>query len=73
VAAYTPELEMQSELVRPLTHGFILGADLLGRSLLEVLSSGLSYSLTIALIVTAITSSLGIVMGYLAVKDSGVF
>lgn len=70
---YTPELEMKSELVRPLSDGFILGADLLGRSLLEVLSAGLSYSLTVALVVTTLSSSLGILMGYLAVRSRGSF
>lgn len=65
---YAPLLNMHSELVLPFTHGLILGADLLGRSLLEVLSSGLTYSLTISLIVTCATASIGIFMGYMAVK-----
>lgn len=70
---YSPELHMPLELARPFSHGLILGADLLGRSLLEVLSAGLSYSLTISLIVTAATASIGITMGYLAVKAPGWF
>ena len=65
---YIPVLEMQSELALPFTKGLTLGADLLGRSLLEVLSAGLSYSLTISLIVTIATASIGIFMGYMAVK-----
>jgi ABC-type dipeptide/oligopeptide/nickel transport system permease subunit len=65
---YVPMLDMQSELALPFSKGFVLGADLLGRSLLEVLSAGLTYSLTISLVVTIATASIGILMGYLAVK-----
>lgn len=68
VNPYTPELNMQTELALPFTKGLILGADLLGRSLLEVLSAGLTYSLTLSLIVTISTASIGIVMGYMAIK-----
>ncbi|MGZ3787106.1 MAG: ABC transporter permease [Bacteriovorax sp.] len=70
---YVPELDMRMELVRPLSHGLVLGADLLGRSLLEVLSAGLTYSLTISMIVTLATASIGIFMGYMAVKAPGWF
>jgi ABC-type dipeptide/oligopeptide/nickel transport system permease subunit len=65
---YVPALDMQSELAIPFSKGLILGADLLGRSLLEVLSAGLSYSLTISIIVTVTTAAIGILMGYMAVK-----
>jgi ABC-type dipeptide/oligopeptide/nickel transport system permease subunit len=65
---YVPELHMEMELVPPFSRGLFLGADLLGRSLMEVLSAGLTYSLTISLIVTFLTASIGICMGYLAVK-----
>lgn len=70
---YMPSLDMSAELTKPFTRGYVLGADLLGRSLLEVLSAGLTYSLTLSLIVTCITASMGIVIGYLAVKASKVF
>lgn len=70
---YTPELKMELELALPFTKGLILGADLLGRSLLEVLSAGLTYSLTISMIVTTATASIGILMGYMAVKAPGWF
>jgi ABC-type dipeptide/oligopeptide/nickel transport system permease subunit len=70
---YVPELHMPLELAKPFSQGLILGADLLGRSLLEVLSAGLSYSLTISLIVTISTATIGITMGYLAVKAPGWF
>lgn len=65
---YMPELDMQLELALPFTKGLTLGADLLGRSLLEVLSAGLTYSLTLSLIVTLATASIGILMGYMAIK-----
>ena len=68
---YVPTLDMPSELALPFSKGLILGADLLGRSLLEVLSAGLAYSLTISLIVTISTASIGILMGYMAVKGPG--
>jgi ABC-type dipeptide/oligopeptide/nickel transport system permease subunit len=65
---YSPTLDMHLELALPFSHGLILGADLLGRSLLEVLSAGLTYSLSISLIVTIATASIGVLMGYMAVK-----
>ncbi len=68
---YKPIIEMQNELARPLTHHLIFGADLLGRSLLEVLSAGLSYSLSVSLVVTLTTASFGILIGYLAIKAPG--
>lgn len=68
---YVPLLEMQNELALPFSKGLVLGADLLGRSLLEVLSAGLAYSLTISIIVTIATASIGIFMGYMAVKAPG--
>ena len=67
---YEPELLLQNELKKPMEDGLLLGADLLGRSLLEVLSAGLSYSLTVGIVVTFLTSSLGIIIGYLAVRSS---
>lgn len=65
---YVPTLDMQTELAMPFSKGLFLGADLLGRSLLEVLSAGLTYSLTVSVIVTVATASIGILMGYMAVK-----
>lgn len=65
---YSPSLDMHQELALPFSQGLVLGADLLGRSLLEVLSAGLTYSLTISMIVTMATASIGILMGYMAVK-----
>ena len=70
---YVPILDMKTELALPFSKGLILGADLLGRSLLEVLSAGLTYSLTISIIVTVATASVGIIMGYMAVRAPGWF
>ena len=68
---YLPTLDIQSELILPFSKGYFLGADLLGRSLLEVLSAGLAYSLTVSIIVTCSCASLGILMGYMSVKAPG--
>lgn len=65
---YTPQIHLETELARPFANGFSLGSDYLGRSLIEVLSAGLSYSLTLSLVVTIITTSIGIIFGYLAIK-----
>lgn len=70
---YVPELDMRLELALPFSKGLFLGADLLGRSLLEVLSAGLTYSLSISLVVTSATAAIGILMGYMAVKSPGWF
>lgn len=70
---YMPALDMSAELMSPFSNRYVLGADLLGRSLLEVLSAGLTYSLTLSFIVTAITASMGILIGYLAVKANRLF
>jgi ABC-type dipeptide/oligopeptide/nickel transport system permease subunit len=68
ISPYAPEMNLELELSHPFTHGLILGADLMGRSLLEVLSAGLSYSLLVALIVTSFTATIGMTVGYLSVK-----
>ncbi len=65
---YEPVLKMDLELARPFSRGLILGADLLGKSMLESLSAGLSYSLLVAFAVTCATSTLGLILGYLSVK-----
>jgi ABC-type dipeptide/oligopeptide/nickel transport system permease subunit len=65
---YIPEMNLKMELSAPLSHNLILGSDIMGRSLLEVLSAGLSYSLLIAFVVTVLTASIGMVFGYLSVK-----
>jgi len=70
---YIPEMNLEMELAAPFSHGLILGADLMGRSLLEVLSAGLSYSLLVAIVVTFFTASIGMTIGYLSVKANSTF
>jgi ABC-type dipeptide/oligopeptide/nickel transport system permease subunit len=65
---YIPEMNLRLELASPFSHGLVLGADLMGRSLVEVLSAGLSYSLLVAFIVTSATASIGMAIGYLSVR-----
>lgn len=67
---YFPAMNLQNELALPFEKNLILGADLQGRSLLEVLSEGLAYTITISIAITCITSSIGIVVGYLAAKSN---
>jgi ABC-type dipeptide/oligopeptide/nickel transport system permease subunit len=70
---YSPNLNIKDELILPFTNNYILGTDLLGRSLMEVLSAGLSYSLVISIVVTLITSMIGISFGYLAARGTALW
>jgi ABC-type dipeptide/oligopeptide/nickel transport system permease subunit len=64
---YVPAMNLSLELAKPFSHGLLLGADLMGRSMVEVLSTGLSYSLIVSLIVTSVTASIGLILGYLSI------
>jgi peptide/nickel transport system permease protein len=64
---YLPEMDIRSELIRPMTSGYFLGTDLYGRSLFEVLSTGLVYSLSVALLVSISCVIIGIIVGYVSV------
>ncbi len=58
-----PIADMRTELLSPMSEGFILGTDIYGRSLLGMLSAGVAYSLAFAL-ATAFTSAvIGIAAG----------
>ena len=59
--------DMTKELLPPFKHGYILGTDIYGRSILEILSKGLSYSLGVAFLVSLTSSAIGVTMGYLSV------
>tara|TARA_R110002072_G_scaffold534_1_gene3432 strand:+ start:43654 stop:44490 length:837 start_codon:yes stop_codon:yes gene_type:complete len=63
---YFPSYDITQELL-PLGGKYLLGTDIYGRSIFEVLSSGLIYSLTVSLIVSFACAAIGIVMGYLSV------
>ncbi len=69
---YFPVTDMTKELVFPGNHGFLLGTDIYGRSVVEILSAGLAYSLGVSLLVSLTSASIGIVIGYLSVTGSNV-
>lgn len=64
---YFPPSDIKKELFSPLENGYLLGTDLYGRSLFQVLSAGLFYSLGIGLTISFLSASIGIVIGYLSV------
>ena len=67
---YFPKSDMTIELLSPGTNGFLLGTDIYGRSIVEILSAGLSYSLSISLIVSLSSATIGIIIGYLSVTGN---
>lgn len=67
---YFPESDMTLELIGPGSNGFFLGTDIYGRSIIEILSAGLSYSLSISLLVSLTSATIGIVIGYLSVTGN---
>jgi peptide/nickel transport system permease protein len=66
MSPYSPDQDLERELFAPLSPGLLLGSDVYGRSLAEILSQGLLYSLTISLTVSFLSCSLGIVIGHLS-------
>jgi peptide/nickel transport system permease protein len=64
---YFPPSDIKKELFSPLEKGYFLGTDLYGRSLFQVLSAGLFYSLGIGLTISFLSAGIGIVVGYLSV------
>jgi len=67
---YFPESDMTKELLRPGVGGFFLGTDIYGRSIIEILSAGLAYSLGISFTVSFTTATIGIIIGYLSVTGN---
>lgn len=67
---YLPFSDIRMELVPPLTKHYFLGTDIYGRSLFEILSSGLNYSLTIGIVVTSLCTFFGVIIGYLSVTGN---
>lgn len=67
---YRPSMDIRKELWAPGTEGYLLGTDLFGRSVFEVLSTGLIYSVTVAVFVSASCVIIGIIIGYLSVVGS---
>ncbi|EQC46303.1 ABC transporter, permease protein [Bacteriovorax sp. BSW11_IV] len=67
---YLPIATISNELLSP-SSLFPLGTDIYGRSLLEVISEGLIYSLTLAIIVSFIAAAIGIIIGYITAEGRG--
>lgn len=67
---YIPIAKISNELQAP-SKSFIFGTDIYGRSLFEVISQGLIYSLTLAMIVSFCAASIGIVIGYVTAEGKG--
>lgn len=63
---YFPQGNIRAELIEPFSHGYFLGTDLFGRSLFQVLSAGLNYSLGIGLTISFFSAGIGIVIGYIS-------
>jgi ABC-type dipeptide/oligopeptide/nickel transport system permease subunit len=69
---YLPFSDIRMELVPPLSKSYLLGTDIYGRSLFEILSSGLNYSLTIGIVVTSLCTFFGVIIGYLSVTGNNI-
>lgn len=63
---YSPTSIISNELFKPLTDGYVLGTDINGRSLFEVLSVGLVYTVGISLLISSSACLIGILIGYLS-------
>lgn len=61
---YIPSASIERDLFLPFTHGHLLGTDIYGRSLLEVLTKGLGYSLSVSVLVSFLSSSIGLLVGF---------
>lgn len=66
----SPSMDMSLELVGLFDQGFILGTDIYGRSLLQVLSMGLNYSLLVSGYVSFLSALFGLLIGYLSASES---
>ena len=67
---YEPKIYIDKELLPFFSEKNIFGTDIFGRSVVEILSSGLSYSLTLGFIVTFFASFIGVVIGFLSIHGS---
>lgn len=68
---YTPESDMARELIPFFSSDAWFGTDIYGRSLFEVISAGLTYSLFISLMVSGACVLIGIFVGYVCAKYRG--
>ena len=67
---FFPKMDMKYELILTFQENFFMGTDVYGRSLFEVISSGVSYSILIALTVSFFASVIGLIMGYFSVSGN---
>ena len=68
---FIPKMDMKYELISPINGSFLIGTDVYGRSLFEVISSGVSYSILIAVCVSFFSSIIGLLIGYFSVSGNG--
>ena len=61
---FFPLSDIKRELVPPFSQGYFLGTDLYGRSLFQVLSAGLCYSLGIGLTISFFSAGIGIIINH---------
>ena len=62
---YLPQPDISKELLPMFQDGFVLGTDLFGRSLMEVISQGLLYTISVSLLISLFSLTIGISLGYL--------
>lgn len=67
VNPYIPSSSIEFELLSP-GNEFLFGSDIYGRSMLEVLSQGLVYSLSVSFTVSFLSALIGVVVGYMTVE-----
>jgi len=70
LSPYFPETDMTKELLYPGVEGFLLGTDIYGRSVVEILSAGLAYSLGVSTLVSLTSATIGIIIGYLSITGN---
>ena len=68
IAPYEPIGDITRELFPVFSENALLGTDLYGRGVVEILSSGLIYSVSIGLVVSLMAATIGIIFGYLSVR-----
>ncbi|RLA63234.1 MAG: hypothetical protein DRQ88_07825 [Epsilonproteobacteria bacterium] len=66
---YNPLPNLKTELLAPMSDGFLLGTDIYGRSLVEILSAGLLYSFGVSLLVSFFAGMIGLFIGQLSAGD----
>jgi len=63
---FDPGAVIEHELLSPFSQGYVFGTDVHGRSLFEVLSVGLLYTITLSLTVSFFSCAFGILVGYMS-------